>query len=85
MIKEKRVLLRFAGFGPVALSIFPDPVTGRYKAGWQPVGEELQSLLSPEELEPSCNVSPCSKKITWMNNTSQGEACVICQGIDNQP
>ena len=29
-------LARFGGFGPVALSIFPDPVTGRYKdASWQ--------------------------------------------------
>ena len=41
--EEKQTLARFAGFGPVALSIFPDPVTGRYKdAGWQALGEELQ-------------------------------------------
>ena len=46
------MLARFAGFGPVALSIFPDPVTGRYKdANWQHVGEELQSLLSPDEYD----------------------------------
>ena len=33
---EPAALARFAGFGPVALSIFPDPVTGRYRdAGWQ--------------------------------------------------
>ena len=45
-------MLRFAGFGPVALSIFPDPVTGRYKdADWQAIGEELNSLLSPEEYD----------------------------------
>ena len=25
------MLSRFPGFGPVALSLFPDPVTGRYK------------------------------------------------------
>ncbi|MFO0967861.1 MAG: DEAD/DEAH box helicase family protein [Gemmataceae bacterium] len=44
--------MRFAGFGPVALSIFPDPVTGRYKdASWQEVGEELRALLSPDEYE----------------------------------
>ncbi|WP_201750319.1 DEAD/DEAH box helicase family protein [Tautonia marina] len=47
--EEKGILARFGGFGPVALSIFPDPVTGRYKDGWQAIGEELESLLSPEE------------------------------------
>jgi len=50
--EEKQVLARFAGFGPVALSIFPDPVTGRYKdASWQSVGEELKALLTPEEYD----------------------------------
>lgn len=49
---EKQVLARFAGFGPVALSIFPDPLTGRYKdAGWQTLGEELKSLLTPAEYD----------------------------------
>ena len=34
--EERAVLARFPGFGPVALGIFPDPVTGQYKdAGWQ--------------------------------------------------
>ena len=34
----------------MALSIFPDPVTGRYKdASWQAVGEELKALLTPDE------------------------------------
>jgi N12 class adenine-specific DNA methylase len=48
--EEKHTLRRFSGFGPVALSIFPDPVTGRYKdAGWERIGEELESLLTPEE------------------------------------
>ena len=47
---EKHTLSLFAGFGPVALSIFPDPITGKYKdASWQTIGEELQSLLSAEE------------------------------------
>ncbi len=47
---EQQALARFAGFGPVALSIFPNPVSGRYKdAGWQALGDELKSLLSPEE------------------------------------
>ena len=50
--EERRTLARFAGFGPVALSIFPDPVTGRYKDdAWQAIGEELRSLLTPEEYE----------------------------------
>ena len=48
--EEQQTLARFSGFGPVALSIFPDPITGSYKdAGWQVIGEELKSLLSPEE------------------------------------
>ena len=48
--EERQTLARFAGFGPVALSIFPDPVTGHYKdMTWQAVGEELKSLLTPEE------------------------------------
>jgi hypothetical protein len=48
--EERQTLSRFAGFGPVALSIFPDPVSGRYKdASWQTIGEEVQALLSPEE------------------------------------
>jgi N12 class adenine-specific DNA methylase len=50
--EEKQTLARFAGFGPVALSIFPDPVTGTYKdASWQDVGEELKTLLSPAEYD----------------------------------
>jgi N12 class adenine-specific DNA methylase len=50
--QEKQTLARFAGFGPVALSIFPDPVKGRYKdASWQAVGEELKALLTPEEYD----------------------------------
>jgi hypothetical protein len=50
--EEGQALARFAGFGPVALSIFPDPVTGRYKdVAWQALGEELKALLSPEEYD----------------------------------
>jgi N12 class adenine-specific DNA methylase len=50
--EERLALARFGGFGPVALGIFPDPVTGRYKdAVWQALGEELRSLLSPAEYE----------------------------------
>lgn len=50
--EEKQILARFSGFGPVALSIFPEPVTGKYKdAGWQALGEELKSLLTPDEYD----------------------------------
>jgi hypothetical protein len=50
--EDRQALARFAGFGPVALSIFPDPVTGRYKDdAWQAIGEELRSLVTPEEYE----------------------------------
>jgi N12 class adenine-specific DNA methylase len=36
----------------VALSIFPDPVTGKYKdAGWQALGGDLTALLPPQELD----------------------------------
>ena len=50
--EERQTLARFAGFGPVALSIFPDPVTGGYKdASWQLIGEELRSLTTPEEYD----------------------------------
>jgi N12 class adenine-specific DNA methylase len=47
---ERQILLRFPGFGPVALGIFPDPVTGLYPdASWQQLGGELQALLTPED------------------------------------
>ena len=50
--EEKQILARFSGFGPVALSLFPDPVSGHYKdAGWQVLGDELKSLLTPEEYD----------------------------------
>jgi N12 class adenine-specific DNA methylase len=48
--EEKQKLSRFAGFGPIALSIFPHSKTGTYKdAGWERIGEELKTLLSPAE------------------------------------
>src|ERR1043165_3603083 len=50
--EERQTLARFGGFGPVALSIFPDPVTGRFKDGsWQEIGEKLKSALTPEEYD----------------------------------
>lgn len=49
---ERQLLARFGGFGPVALSLFPDPITGKYKDhGWETLGLELQSLLSIDEYE----------------------------------
>jgi N12 class adenine-specific DNA methylase/predicted RNA methylase len=49
---ERQTLGRFSGFGAVALSLFPDPARNTYKdAGWQALGEELKSLLSPEEYD----------------------------------
>ena len=50
--EEKHILARFSGFGPVALSIFPDPVTGKFKdPGWQTIGEELKTLLTSIEYD----------------------------------
>jgi hypothetical protein len=50
--EEKQTLARFSGFGPVALSIFPDPVAGKYKdPGWQAIGDELKSLLTAAEYD----------------------------------
>ena len=47
---ERQCLARFAGFGAVARSLFPDPLTGHYKdAGWQALGEQLSALLTPDE------------------------------------
>ncbi|MEZ6121205.1 MAG: DEAD/DEAH box helicase family protein [Pirellulaceae bacterium] len=49
---ERNALLHFHGFGPVALTLFPDPITGQYKhASWQQLGEELKALLTPDEYE----------------------------------
>jgi hypothetical protein len=50
--EERQTLAKFAGFGPVALSIFPDPVKGHYKdAGWESIGKELTTLLSADEYD----------------------------------
>jgi N12 class adenine-specific DNA methylase len=50
--EERQILSRFSGFGPVALSIFPDPVTEKYKDhGWQAIGHELKTLLLPTEYD----------------------------------
>src|SRR6266581_6735241 len=47
---ERQILARFPGFGPVALGIFPDPVTSQYKdTTWQTLGDQLQTLLLPED------------------------------------
>ena len=50
--EDRTALARFAGFGPVALSMFPNPVSGQYKdASWQDIGEELKAVLTPDEYE----------------------------------
>jgi N12 class adenine-specific DNA methylase len=56
---EANILARFPGFGPVALSIFPDPVTGKFKDGWQAIGEELRALLTPVEYESAKRTTFC--------------------------
>jgi hypothetical protein len=49
---ERQALARFGGFGAVALSLFPDPVSGQYKSpAWESLGQELSTLLSPEEYD----------------------------------
>ena len=49
---ERQLLARFGGFGPVALSLFPDPITGKFKDHWwESLGNELQSMLSTDEYE----------------------------------
>src|SRR5271166_3624216 len=48
--EEREYLRLFPGFGCVALSIFPDPLTVLYKdAFWEGLGAELAALLTPEE------------------------------------
>jgi N12 class adenine-specific DNA methylase len=50
--EERDILSKFPGFGAVALRLLPDPVTGQYKDdSWKALGEELQSLLAPEEYD----------------------------------
>jgi N12 class adenine-specific DNA methylase len=50
--EERRTLARFGGFGAVALHLFPDPLTGKYKdESWQALGEDLRELLTPEEYD----------------------------------
>ncbi len=49
---EQKTLAKFPGFGPLALRIFPDPVTGDYKdVGWHTSGEKLKALLTPVEYD----------------------------------
>jgi hypothetical protein len=49
---ERQTLARFGGFGAVALHLFPDPRTGKYKDdSWQALGEALREMLTPEEYD----------------------------------
>ena len=66
--EERQTLARFGGFGAVALSLFPDSVLlrrepdhrfGGYKdASWQVLGNELKSLLTPEEYDSAKATTP---------------------------
>ncbi|MGE3537783.1 MAG: hypothetical protein AB7N91_10150 [Candidatus Tectimicrobiota bacterium] len=81
------MLARFPGGGPVALGIFPDPVTGRYKeATWQQFGEELHTwgfLYIPPHaahgmrgLMPSpgsCRVTPGKHRLPQHFQVSSGD------------
>ena len=59
----------------MALSIFPDPVTGRYKdAGWQAIGDELKSLLSPG------GVRQCQPHRLQASSTPRPSSCRRCTG-----
>jgi N12 class adenine-specific DNA methylase len=50
--EERKVLARFSGFGPLALRIFPDPITNSYHSpDWKALGKELKELLTPKEYE----------------------------------
>ncbi len=50
--EERQQLAKFTGFGAVARSLFPDPVTGHYKdASWETLGKELECLLSSDEYQ----------------------------------
>ncbi len=58
--QEQNILARFAGFGAVANWLFPKRVApdhpryrfgGYASGGWQVLGQELKSLLTPEEYE----------------------------------
>lgn len=50
--EERNALLRFGGFGPVALSLFRDPMTGKYKdASWEQLGHQLETILSERDYE----------------------------------
>ncbi|MCB0325146.1 MAG: SAM-dependent DNA methyltransferase, partial [Bdellovibrionales bacterium] len=50
--EERQKLQQFSGFGAVALTLFPDPLTGHYRdAAWQSLGEELKALLTQSEYD----------------------------------
>lgn len=79
---ERDILARFPGFGPVALSIFPDPITTRFKDGWQTIGEELKSLLPPNEYE-SARRTVFSQYFTSPAVMSSMHAALSLLGVSN--
>ena len=59
--EEQAILARFPAFGPVALGLFPDPLTEAYKDDtWRRLGEELQALLSPAEYASAKRTTFCA-------------------------
>ena len=82
--EEKRALARFAGFGAVALFIFPDPITGRYKdASWKAQGEQLKALLTQDEYDSAKRTtfnafytSPTVTAAMWSRPLGRGAAGV---------
>ena len=46
---ETAILSRYGGFGALARTAFPDPVTGTYAKGWEALGQELRAALTDEE------------------------------------
>jgi N12 class adenine-specific DNA methylase len=88
--EERQALVRFCGFGPVALSIFPDPVTSRYKdAGWQTLGQELRSLLTDEEWasakRTTFNAFYTSSTVIWAMHDALARLGVPERGLVLEP
>jgi len=55
--EEQEILARFSGFGGVANVAFRDP-EGNFREGYQELGQELEELLSKEELHSARRSTP---------------------------
>src|SRR5690606_16639322 len=74
---ERALMTRFTGWGAseIANGIFPDR-TGRYKDGWQELGERLKAALTPEEYETA------RRSTQYAHYTSEGVISSIYQGLE---